>query len=189
MVPVPLIRALVTTPLRPVHPVRNVGRCTPINNPRWNTHTTPSERTGPPRSILFNSLPNSRVVSRTDACRGGVYPPTDMTSAVAGPSTQPNQYCNSRAPELKHNRPRFRDAFEHDDPDQREREWRYLERVERKPRDSGFEEQNTIKLHRHSPSETPMEGDPPLELGVVSESEKGRTGRRQKVTYPFSPTL
>jgi len=149
------------------------------------SHTTPSERTGPPRSISFNSLPNSRVVSRTNSRTDGAYPPAETT--FAGPSTLPGQNHTLRSPELKHTESQFRDALEYDDPDQREREREYLERVERrKNRESRFEEWNPIKWITDSPRETPKEEHPPFELGVVVESEKERTGRRPKLTLPLS---
>jgi len=151
------------------------------------SHTTPSERTGPPRSISFNSLPNSRVVSRTNSRTDGTYPPTETTSVVAGPSTQPNQSHILRSPELKHTESQFRDALEYDDPDQREREREYLERVERrKNRESRFEEWNPIKWITDSPRDTPKEEHPPFELGAMLESEKERTGGRPKLAYPLS---
>lgn len=146
------------------------------------THTTPSERTGPPRSISFSSLPNSRVVSRTNSRTEGVYSPTETTSIIAGPSTQPNL----RPPELKQTESQFRDALEYDDPDQREREREYLERVERrKLRDSRLEEWNPIKWLTDSPRETPKEEHPQFDLGVVLESEE-RTGRQPKLAHPLS---
>ena len=151
------------------------------------SHTTPSERTGPPRSISFSSLPNSRVVSRTNSRTDGAYPSTEMASAVAGPSTQPNQTRALRPAELKPTESQFRDALEYDDPDQREREREYLERVERrKLRESRFEEWNPIKWITDSPRETPKEEHPPFELGAVQENEKERTGRRPKLTFPLS---
>ena len=150
-------------------------------------HTTPSERTGPPRSISFSSLPNSRVVSRTNSRTDGTYPPTETTSVIAGPSTQPNQNHTLRPAELKQTESQFRDALEYDDPDQREREREYLERVERrKLRESRFEEWNPIKWITDSPRDTPKEEHPPFELGAVPESEKERTGGRPKLAYPLS---
>ena len=151
------------------------------------SHTTPSERTGPPRSISFSSLPNSRVVSRTNSRTEAAYPPTETTSINAGPSTQSNQPHHLRPVELKQTESQFRDALEYDDPDQREREREYLERVERrKLRESRFEEWNPIKWITDSPRDTPKEEHPPFELGAVPESEKERTGGRPKLIYPLS---
>ena len=84
-------------------------------------HTTPSERTGPPRSISLISLPNSWVVSQTNPRKEDVYPLTETMTAAAGPSTQQNQNDNLRSPELKHNEPPFCDTLEYDDPNLRER--------------------------------------------------------------------
>ena len=142
--------------------------------PYQHPHTTPSERTGPPRSISFNSLPNPCLVSRSNSHAEGVRPPTEMTSVAAGSSTQQNQ---------NHNVSRFRDALEYEDPDQRKREREHLERVERrKLRDGRSEERNPAKRHTDRSRETPKEERPPFELGAVSE---GRTGRRSKLTYPL----
>ena len=148
-------------------------------------HTTPSERTGPPRSISFSSLPNSRVVSRTNSRTDGTYPPTETSPVIAGPSTQLNHNQKLRPPELEPES-LFRDALEYDDPDQREREREYLEKIERrKLRDSRFEEWNPIKWLTDSPRETPKEELPRLDLGAVLD-EKERIGRKPKLTHPMS---
>ena len=151
--------------------------------------TTPSERTGPPRSISFNSLPNSRVVSRTNSRTDGAHPPTETTPVIAGPSIQiqPDNDYNPLPPELKHTESQFRDALEYEDPDQREREREYLERVERrKLRDSRLEEWNPIKWLTDSPRETPKEEHPRFDLGAASENEKEGTRRRPKLVQPLS---
>lgn len=150
-------------------------------------HTTPSERTGPPRSISFSSLPNSRVVSRSNSRTDAVYPMTESPPAVAGPSTQPNYY-NLQPPALfLRTESQFRDALEYDDPDQREREREYLERVEkRKLRDSRFEDWNPIRWLTDSPRDTPKEEHPHFELDAGSETEKERNDRRPKLTHPLS---
>jgi len=149
-------------------------------------HTTPSERTGPPRSISFSSLPNSRVVSRSNSRTEGTYPVVETPSVIAGPSTQPNH--NHRPPELfLRTESQFRDALEYDDPDQREREREYFERVERrKLRDSRFEEWNPIKWLTDSPRDTPKEEHAHFDLEAGSESEKERNDRRPKLTHPLS---
>ena len=152
-------------------------------------HTTPSERTGPPRSISFSSLPNSRVVSRTNSRTDGVHPPTETFPILAGPSTQPTQpnQTHNRPPEPRRTESQFRDALEYDDPDQREREREYLERVERrKLRDSKFEEWNPIKWLTDSPRETPKEERTHFDLGAASESEKESSGRRLTLAQPLS---
>ena len=150
-------------------------------------HTTPSERTGPPRSISFSSLPNSRVVSRSNSRTEGVHPVTETPSTVAGPSIQPNHNHSLRSPELlERTESQFRDALEYDDPDQREREREYLERVEkRKLRDSRLEEWNPIRWLTDSPRDTPKEEHAHFDL-EGSESEKERNERRPKLAHPFS---
>jgi phospholipase D1/2 len=148
--------------------------------------TTPSERTGPPRSISFSSLPNSRVVSRTNSRTDGVHPPTEAIPIIAGPSTQPNRTYSSRPPEFNRTESQFRDALEYDDPDQREREREHLERVERrKNRDSRFEEWNPIKWLTESPRDTPKEEHPPFDIGAMSESDERRDGKL-KLAHPLS---
>ena len=144
--------------------------------------TTPSERTGPPRSISFNSLPNSRVVSRSNSRTDAVYPVTETSPVLPGPST--HNY-NLRPPELlERTESQFRDALEYDDPDQREREREYLERVERrKLRDSRLEEWNPIKWLTDSPRDTPKEEHARFELGAGSESERER---RPKLAHPMT---
>ena len=174
--------------ISPTTPKRRSMQSSYKQSPMPYPHTTPSERTGPPRSISFNSLPNSRVVSRTNSRTDGVYPPTtETTPVIAGPSTQPDPNPNLLPPELKHTESQFRDALEYDDPDQREREREYLERVERrKLRDSRFEEWNPIKWLTDSPRETPKEEHLRFDLGATSESEKERTGSRPKLAHPLS---
>ena len=152
-------------------------------------HTTPSERTGPPRSISYGSLPNSRVVSRTNSRTDGVYPlQTEASPPVAGPSTQVDLDANLWSlPESGHPEPQFRDALGYDDPDQREKEREYLERIERrKLRDSRLEEWNPIRWLTDSPRDTPKEERPPFEFGAASETEKGENGGRPKMTHPLS---
>ena len=150
-------------------------------------HTTPSERTGPPRSISFGSLPNSRVVSRTNSRTDGIYPSQAETSpATAGPSTQINldDRLWSR-PDPGVPEPQFRNALEYDDPDQREKEREYLERVgRRKYRDSKFEEWNPIRWLTDSPRDTPREEHLPFEFGPTSESDKD--DKRPRLTHPLS---
>ena len=159
------------------------------HSPMSYTHTTPSERTGPPRSILFNSLPNSRVVSRTNSRTDGISPlQTETLPDDPGPSTQLvlNDKLWSR-PEPGDPEPQFRDALGYDDPDQREKEREYLERVERrKLRDSRFEEWNPIRWLTDSPRDTPKEEHPPFEFGAAAESEKERDDKRPKLTHPLS---
>ena len=151
------------------------------------THTTPSERTGPPRSISFSSLPNSRVVSRSNSRTDGAHPLAETTPIVAGPSTQPNHTHNLRSPELGRTESQFRDALEYDDPDQREREREYFERVERrKLRDSRFEEWNPIKWLTDSPRDTPKEEHAHFDLGVGLEGEREGNDRRPKLTHPLT---
>ena len=150
-------------------------------------HTTPSERTGPPRSISFSSLPNSRVVSRSNSRTEGAYPVTEIPSAIAGPSTQPDHDHNLRPELFLRTESQFRDALEYDDPDQREREREYFERVEkRKFRDSRFEEWNPIRWLTDSPRDTPKEEHAHFELDAGSESEKERNDRRPKLAHPLS---
>ena len=151
------------------------------------SHTTPSQRTGPPRSISFSSLPNSRVVSRTNSRTDGFHAPQPENSpVVAGPSTQLNLDLGS-LPEPGDPEPQFRDALGYDDPDQREKEREYLERIERrKLRDSRFEEWNPIRWLTDSPRETPKEEHPPFELGAASESEKEGNEKRPKMAHPFT---
>ncbi|KAF9777640.1 phospholipase D [Thelephora terrestris] len=153
------------------------------------SHTTPSERTGPPRSISFSSLPNSRVVSRTNSRTDGVYPPQTDISPVAGPSTQLSLDVNLQSlPEPESSRPQFRDALEYADPDQREKEREYFDRVERrKLRDSRLEEWNPIRWLSDSPRETPREEHAPFEFGAASETEKEKhRDKRPKLTLPLS---
>lgn len=152
------------------------------------SHTTPSERTGPPRSISFNSLPNSRVVSRTNSRTDGVYPPQMETPPIAGPSTELTLDVNLESlPEPEGSEPLFRDALEYADPDQREKEREYFERVERrKLRDSRFEEWNPMRWLSDSPRGTPKEEHLPFEFGAASETEKERNDKRPKLTLPFS---
>lgn len=150
--------------------------------------TTPSERTGPPRSISFNSLPNSRVVSRSNSRTDTAYPVTETSPALAGSSTQPNhdQYFPSPAL-LGRTESQFRDALEYEDPDQREREREYFERIEkRKLRDSKFEEWNPIRWLSDSPRDTPKEEHAHFDLGAGSESEKEKNEGRPKLTHPLS---
>ena len=151
-------------------------------------HTTPSERTGPPRSISFNSLPNSRVVSRSNSRTEGAYSVAETSPVIAGPSTQPNHDQNLRPPQLfVRTESQFRDALEYDDPDQREREREYFERVERrKLRDSRFEEWNPIRWLTDSPRDTPKEEHAHFELDIGSESEKERNDGRPKLAHPLS---
>lgn len=149
--------------------------------------TTPSERTGPPRSISFNSLPNSRVVSRSNSRTEPAYPAMEGPSTVAGPSTQPNQNHRPRPLELDRTESQFRDALEYDDPDQREREREYFEGVEkRKARDSRLEEWNPIRWLTDSPRDTPKEEHPRFYLEPGSESEKEKGERRPKLAHPMS---
>ena len=151
-------------------------------------HTTPSERTGPPRSISFSSLPNSRVVSRSNSRTDVVYPMTDSPAAIAGPSTRPNYNHNLQPPALfLRTESQFRDALEYDDPDQREREREYLEGVEkRKLRDSRFEDWNPIRWLTDSPRDTPKEEHPHFDLDAGSETEKERNDRRPNLSHPLS---
>jgi phospholipase D1/2 len=151
-------------------------------------HSTPSERTGPPRSISFSSLPNSRVVSRSNSRTETGYPLTETPSAIAGPSTSPNYNHKLRPPQLLvRTETQFRDALEYDDPDQREREREYFERVERrKLRDSRFEDWNPIRWLTDSPRDTPKEEHPHFDLDVGSETEKEGNERRPKLTHPLS---
>lgn len=154
--------------------------------PMTHTHTTPSERTGPPRSISFSSLPNSRVVSRTNSQTDGVHSPT--SPVIAGPSTHPHLDDSlwSR-PEPGDPEPQFRDALGYEDPDQREKEREYLERIERrKLRDSRFEEWDPIRWLTGSPRDTPKDENPPFEFGAASESEKERNDKRPKLAHPLS---
>lgn len=149
--------------------------------------TTPSERTGPPRSISFSSLPNSRVVSRSNSRTDGAHPLAESTPVDAGPSAQPNHIHNLRSPELGRTESQFRDALEYDDPDQREREREYFERVEkRKLRDSKFEEWNPIKWLTDSPRDTPKEEHLHFDLGAGLEIERERSDRRPKLVHPLS---
>ena len=158
-------------------------KASPIPHPL----TTPSERTGPPRSISFNSLPNSRVVSRSNSRTEPAYPAMEGPSIVAGPSTQPNQNPRPRPLELDRTESQFRDALEYDDPDQREREREYFEGVEkRKARDSRLEEWNPIRWLTDSPRDTPKEEHPRFYLEPGSESEKEKSERRPKLTHPMS---
>ncbi|KAF9649936.1 phospholipase D [Thelephora ganbajun] len=151
------------------------------------SHTTPSERTGPPRSISFSSLPNSRVVSRTNSHTDGIYPATETSPVTAGPSTQPNHNHSLRFPELRRTESQFRDALEYDDPDQREKEREYFERIERRKfRDSRFEEWNPIRWLTESPRDTPKEDHPHTDLGAGSESEKEKNDRRLRLAHPLS---
>ena len=149
--------------------------------------TTPSERTGPPRSISFSSLPNSRVVSRSNSRTEAAHPATEDLATIAGPSTQPNQNRSPRPPELGRTESQFRDALEYDDPDQREREREYFEGVgRRKARDSRLEEWNPIRWLTDSPRDTPKEEHTRFYLEPGSESEKEKSERRPKLTHPLS---
>jgi len=151
------------------------------------THTTPSERTGPPRSISFSSLPNSRVVSRTNSRTDYPFPDPEETPVAAGPSTQPSHSDNSRSPGLERTESQFRDALEYDNPDQREREREHLERIERRKfRDSRFEEWNPIKWLTDSPRDTPRDEHPHFDLGAMSESDRERGEGRPKLAHPLS---
>ena len=152
-------------------------------------HITPSERTGPPRSISYSSLPNSRVVSRTNSRTDGVHPPPTETFPVAGPSTQlNNEETLWSLPEPRESEPQFRNALEYDNPDQREKEREYLERVERrKHRDSKFEEWNPIRWLTDSPRGTPKEEHPPFELGASLEGEENE--KRPKLTLAHALSL
>ena len=147
-------------------------------------------KTGPSspknRSTSICSLPDPCAVSQTISRTEGVYPLTKTTSVAAGPSAQPIQNHNLRPPELKDTEAEFRDALEYDDPDQREREREYLERVERrKHRESRFEEWNPIKWITESPHETPKEEHPPFELGEVPGSEKEGPGGESNPPPPM----
>ena len=110
----------------------------------------------------------------------------ETSPAVADPSTQPNHNQNLRPPELLvHTESQFHDTLEYeDDPDQREREREYLERVERrKLRDSRFEEWNPIGWLTDSPRDTPKEEHAHFDHDVGSESEKER-GMTEDRSWP-----
>jgi len=148
----------------------------------------PSERSGPPLSISLGSIPNSHAVLRLNSRIDTIHPQTEISPVVAGPSTSTQQGHDQRLRSpglLGHTESPFRDALEYDDPDQREREREYFERVEsRKLGDSRFEERNPIGWITDSPRDTPKEGRAHFELGAGSERETEKNERRPKLTYP-----
>ena len=171
------------------------------NNPRFQpitrvSHITPSERTRhsifklqAPRSISYSSLPNSRVVSRTNSRTDGVHPPPDRDVtrrwSIDPAEQRGNLVVTSRTRDSK---PQFRNAFEYDNPDQHEKEREYLELVERrKHKDSRFEEWNPIQWLMDSPRGTPIKEHPPFELGAGLEGEERE--RRPKLTLAHALSL
>jgi phospholipase D1/2 len=106
--------------------------------------STPFARTGPPRSISFNSRVASRSNSNGDP---GFFTESEHPEEEGEPVPTTSQ---------------FRDALEYDNPEQRSREREYLERLGRKRDSKQIEEGwNPLKWL----IDTPREEKPRFELG------------------------
>ncbi|KAF7795377.1 hypothetical protein EIP86_006534 [Pleurotus ostreatoroseus] len=166
-------------------------RLSALQNLRFNAGT-PSERTGPPRSISYNySVSGSHPASRANSHdeREGYPSILEPTSDTEEPETfedpdRPDEFVPVTSP--------FRGALEYQDPEQREKEIEMMEKRQKR-RDSYFHDvfnpskwiQTDSPRTEAAPFQLPAESEPASEVA----SQRPQSHRHARRGTMQSPTM